>query len=240
MSTFQNRPTVENVLLSMSVYVRVICAVLMFIQNAKNVAFQLGRTFARSYPDCISDMEVLQQKLMSTSSDKNSDHAADAAAVSPISTKSSVASMKSPGSAQYHTSVPLLDSSQNPNQTAHSNEGSGHHAPFDWLHTFRSNSRPCDSSVLHFMRGVMDECTHLGNFSRPVDTSLVIVVVARSDAYVPRDHVLSITDLWPGAEVRYIDTGHIAAYLFKQNVFRRVVSISAELFCFAHEIVKLK
>jgi len=193
----------------------------MCIQNAKNVAFQLGRTFARSYPDCISDMEVLQQKLMSTSSEKNSSHAVDAAtAVHPVTTKSPIASMKSPGSAQYHTSVPLLDSTHNPKQTAYCSEGDGHHTPFDWLHTFRSNSLPCDSSVLHFMRGVMDECTHLGNFSRPVDTSLVIVVVAKSDAYVPRDHVLSITDLWPGAEVRYIDAGHIAAYLFKQNVFR--------------------
>jgi len=194
-------------------------AVMMHIQNAKNVAFQLGRTFARSYPDCVSDMELLQEKLMSTSSEKNSARAVDAAAVHPVTNKSPVASMESPGSAQYHTSVPLSASTQHPNETAYNNGGAGHHAYSAWLQTFRSNSSPCDS-VLHFMRGVMDECTHLGNFSRPVDTSLVIVVVAKSDAYVPRDRVLSITDLWPGAEVRYVDTGHIGAYLFKQSVFR--------------------
>ena len=76
--------------------------------------------------------------------------------------------------------------------------------------------------ALHFMRGVMDECTHLGNFSKPVDTGLVIIIAARSDAYIPRDSVLSLEKLWPGAEVRYIDSGHITAFLFKQNIFRSV------------------
>jgi len=195
---------------------------LLWIQNAKNVAFQLGRTFARNYPDCVTDMELLQQKLMSTSSEKNSSHPIDGAAVRSMAKKSPVASIESPGSTQYHTSAPLLGSDQDPNKTT-CNEGARRHTAFDWLHTFSrsnsSNSLPCDS-VLHFMRGVMDECTHLGNFSRPVDTSLVIVVAAKSDAYIPRDTVLSIEDLWPGAEVRYIETGHIAAYLFKQSAFR--------------------
>jgi len=154
---------------------------------------------------------------MSTSSEKSSGHAIDAAAVRSVTGKGPVASS---GSAQYHTSVPVSGSDRSPNRTADSDGAGRRHATFDWLQTFsRSNSLPCDS-VLHFMRGVMDECTHLGNFSRPVDTSLVIVVVAKSDAYIPRDSVLSIEDLWPGAEVRYIKTGHIAAYLFKQGVFR--------------------
>jgi len=166
-------------------------------------------------------MELLQQKLMSTSPE-NPSHPVDSAAVRSVSKKSPAASMDAPGSAQYHTSVPLLKPNKNSNPTT-DNEGTGRHAPFDWLHTFsRSNSLPCDS-VLHFMRGVMDECTHLGNFSCPVDTSLIIVVAAKSDAYVPRDRVLSLEDLWPGAEVRYIETGHIAAYLFKQSVFRSVL-----------------
>lgn len=188
-------------------------------ENARNVAFQLGRTFARNYPDCVSDIELLQQKLISTSSEKNPSHSVDSAAVRSVTNKNQVASMDSPGSAQYHTSVQLLDSQQNSNHSAYSERT----RRYDWLHAFsRSNSLPCDS-VLHFMRGVMDECTHLGNFSCPVDTSLVIVVAAKSDAYIPRDHVLSIEDLWPGAEVRFIETGHIAAYLFKQSVFRQAI-----------------
>ncbi|XP_064609309.1 LOW QUALITY PROTEIN: protein ABHD18-like [Liolophura sinensis] len=54
------------------------------------------------------------------------------------------------------------------------------------------------SEALEFMRGVMDEFTHLGNFSRPLDTSLIIIVAAKKDAYIPRDGVLSLEEIWPG------------------------------------------
>lgn len=54
----------------------------------------------------------------------------------------------------------------------------------------------------------------------PVDTSLIIVVQAKEDAYIPRTGVLSVQDIWPGCEVRYLNGGHISAYLFKQNLFR--------------------
>ncbi|XP_055368553.1 protein ABHD18 isoform X2 [Betta splendens] len=73
---------------------------------------------------------------------------------------------------------------------------------------------------ISFMKGVMDECTHMANFSVPVDTSLIIVVQAKEDAYIPRTGVLSLQEIWPGCEVRYLNGGHISAYLFKQNVFR--------------------
>ncbi|XP_061541435.1 protein ABHD18 isoform X5 [Phycodurus eques] len=73
---------------------------------------------------------------------------------------------------------------------------------------------------ISFMKGVMDECTHMANFSVPVDTSLIIVVQAKEDAYIPRAGVLSLQEIWPGCEVRYLNGGHISAYLFKQNVFR--------------------
>uniref|UniRef100_A0A8C5H7S0 Abhydrolase domain containing 18 n=1 Tax=Gouania willdenowi TaxID=441366 RepID=A0A8C5H7S0_GOUWI len=71
-----------------------------------------------------------------------------------------------------------------------------------------------------FMKGVMDECTHMANFSVPVDTSLIIVVQAKEDAYIPRTGVRSLQEIWPGCEVRYLKGGHISAYLFKQNAFR--------------------
>lgn len=46
----------------------------------------------------------------------------------------------------------------------------------------RSNVKKIDISKIHwrdrealqFMRGIMDECTHLSNFSVPYDTSLII------------------------------------------------------------------
>ena len=76
--------------------------------------------------------------------------------------------------------------------------------------------------ALDFMKGVMDECTHLGNFCTPVDPSLIIIVAAKYDAYVPRDTTLNLQQLWPGCEVRYVNTGHVGAFLTKQHIFRLV------------------
>lgn len=77
-----------------------------------------------------------------------------------------------------------------------------------------------EHEALHFMRGIMDECTHLRNFAKPVDTSLIIAVCAKDDGYVPREGVTNLTDIWPGAEVRYVDAGHVSAFLLHQKVFR--------------------
>ncbi|XP_042193019.1 protein ABHD18 isoform X1 [Callorhinchus milii] len=74
-----------------------------------------------------------------------------------------------------------------------------------------------------FMKGVMDECTHVGNFSVPVDPSLIIVVQAKEDAYIPRVGVRSLNEIWPGCEIRYLEGGHISAYLFKQGLFRQAI-----------------
>ncbi|XP_029964545.1 protein ABHD18 [Salarias fasciatus] len=84
---------------------------------------------------------------------------------------------------------------------------------------------------ISFMKGVMDECTHMANFSVPVDTSLIIVLQAKEDAYVPRTGVLSLPEIWPGCEVRYLNGGHISAYLFKQNVFRQAIYDAFSRFC---------
>lgn len=80
-----------------------------------------------------------------------------------------------------------------------------------------------EHEALHFMRGIMDECTHLRNFSTPVDTSLIIAVCARDDGYVPREGVTNLADIWPGAEVRYLDAGHVSAFLLHQKVFRTAI-----------------
>ncbi|XP_034828217.2 protein ABHD18 isoform X1 [Maniola hyperantus] len=80
-----------------------------------------------------------------------------------------------------------------------------------------------DREALQFMRGIMDECTHLSNFSIPFDTSLIIAVCAKHDAYVPRDDVGTLEEIWPGAEVRYVDAGHVSAYLLHQSLFRSVL-----------------
>ncbi|XP_067645874.1 protein ABHD18 isoform X2 [Eurosta solidaginis] len=77
-----------------------------------------------------------------------------------------------------------------------------------------------EREALQFMRGMMDECTHLKNFSVPYDTSLIIAVCAKDDAYVPREGCSSLEEIWPGVEVRYLDAGHVSAYVLHQKLFR--------------------
>lgn len=77
-----------------------------------------------------------------------------------------------------------------------------------------------EREALQFMRGVMDECTHLKNFSMPYDTSLITAISAKDDAYVPRDGCASLEEVWPGAEVKYLDAGHVSAYVLHQKLFR--------------------
>lgn len=77
-----------------------------------------------------------------------------------------------------------------------------------------------EREALQFMRGIMDACTHLQNFEVPVDTDLIIAICAKDDAYVPRDNCTSLDKIWPGVEIRYIDAGHVSAYLLHQKLFR--------------------
>merc|ERR1712062_6622 len=75
--------------------------------------------------------------------------------------------------------------------------------------------------AVYFMRGIMDECTHLRNYDVPLDTSLIYIVVAENDAYQPREGIAALPDIWPGAKIQYIEgKGHVSSYLTKQNVFR--------------------
>ncbi|KAH0558243.1 protein ABHD18 [Cotesia glomerata] len=83
-----------------------------------------------------------------------------------------------------------------------------------------------EQEALQFMRGIMDECTHLRNFEVPVDTNLIIAVCAKDDAYVPRDNCMSLEKIWPGAEVRFINAGHVSAYLLHQKQFRSTIAES--------------
>jgi len=91
-----------------------------------------------------------------------------------------------------------------------------------------SEKKPTDKEskrreTLHFMRCIMDEFTHLKNYDMPVDTELVIVVVADKDAYVPRQKIVGVDEIWPGCEIRYVNTGHVSAYIRYQGLFRMAI-----------------
>lgn len=74
--------------------------------------------------------------------------------------------------------------------------------------------------ALQFMRGIMDEFTHLTQFSTPVDTSLITAVCAIDDGYVPRDGVMDLKDIWPEAKIVYVNAGHVSAFVLHQKTFR--------------------
>ncbi|XP_050505047.1 protein ABHD18-like [Diabrotica virgifera virgifera] len=85
-----------------------------------------------------------------------------------------------------------------------------------------------NKEALWFMRGMMDECTHLKNFAVPYDTSLVISICAATDGYVPRNGVSKLEDIWPGCTVKYVNCGHVSAYVFHQKLFRNTIMAAFE------------
>ncbi|XP_071787588.1 protein ABHD18-like [Asterias amurensis] len=78
--------------------------------------------------------------------------------------------------------------------------------------------------ALHFMEGVMDTATFVGNFSKPVDPELVFSVLAKQDAYIPWHQMQNLAEMWPGIQVRYINAGHVSAVLFQQHHFRTAIN----------------
>lgn len=70
----------------------------------------------------------------------------------------------------------------------------------------------------------MDEFTHLKNYARPVDNEMIIIVAAKHDGYVPRDGCTGLDSIWPGCEVRIVDSGHVAGYLLHQGMFRKSIA----------------
>ncbi|XP_025830127.1 protein ABHD18 [Agrilus planipennis] len=86
-----------------------------------------------------------------------------------------------------------------------------------------SRSNKWEKEAIWFMKGMMDECTHLKNFSVPFDTSLIIALCAISDGYVPREGCSKLEDIWPGATVRYLNTGHVGAYIWYLKEFRKAI-----------------
>ena len=82
---------------------------------------------------------------------------------------------------------------------------------------------PPQLSADFFMRCLMDECTHVGNYSPPLDTDIVEIVRAEYDAYQPGEGITPLEHYYPGALSTHIDEGHVRSYLFYQHVFRQAI-----------------
>lgn len=81
------------------------------------------------------------------------------------------------------------------------------------------NEMPYKDSI-EFMVLLLDDVAHLLNYDMPLDTTLVNVLSANNDAYLLRDGVNHIGDVWPGAQIKYLDRGHVSAFLLDQSLYR--------------------
>lgn len=210
----------------------------------KNDAFVAGCQFARNYPKSMEQVKKIEAEqngpVIQTYKEKNVSQMGSLPTVGLIeekrtTDKSFLSYFKS---SQKLYSTGIRDTSEekaednNQNNIAN-NKNAKESASFLFSGTLKETlqfrKKISDSSdvlkqeTLNFMRGIMDECTHLGNFSVPVDPTLSIFVTAQRDAYVLRQGIKSLPDLWPGCEVRYLDCGHIEAFLFNQGVFRKSI-----------------
>ncbi|XP_074649634.1 protein ABHD18-like isoform X2 [Tubulanus polymorphus] len=172
----------------------------------ESLAFKMGQHFAKNYPESMERLENLREEILSK-----------------VNSPSRVEQTASPVMEQSNHDQTTLD------KTLSKPMSSSVLRRFKWTNGKRDKKispTTMNPDALNFMRGMMDECTHVGNYSVPIDTDLIIVVTAENDAYVPRDRVASLEELWPGAEIRNIKLGHISSFLFRQEVFRTAINDS--------------
>ncbi|XP_059470116.1 protein ABHD18 isoform X2 [Neocloeon triangulifer] len=169
----------------------------------KDDAFRAGQHFAQSYPATFSRINNLD--VSTSQDDSDSDAEQQAQAVAASTGGKSQLSMPSV-LAGFHLSKKNLVKGKD--------EG----------------KKKTQDEVYQFMRGIMDECTHLKNFSVPVDTELIIAIAALEDAYVPRDNCTHLQDIWPGASIRFLKGGHVSSFVLYLDTFRKAVIEGFELY----------
>ena len=94
---------------------------------------------------------------------------------------------------------------------------------------------PATLSADFFMRCLMDECTHVGNYSPPLDTDIVEIVRAQYDAYQPGEGITPLEHYYPGALSTNIAEGHVRSYLFYQHVFRQAIYRVVDKMIYKHQ-----
>ncbi len=67
------------------------------------------------------------------------------------------------------------------------------------------------------------EHADLTRFPPPLRPDLAILVAARGDGYVSADSVRALHQHWAGSELRWVEGGHVAAFLFQSPSFVQAV-----------------
>uniref|UniRef100_A0A8C5MB39 Abhydrolase domain containing 18 n=1 Tax=Leptobrachium leishanense TaxID=445787 RepID=A0A8C5MB39_9ANUR len=173
-------------------------------------SFKMGQEFVKDFPSSVDNLSHLKlaSKIFRLNSTRNP---MPAQPVHPFRTSSDGVLFQGESKMSYFKQT-LTGGGGNPASTA----AKGHTG-------IEKRTEALQQESVLFMKGVMDECTHVANFSVPVDPSLIIVVQAKGDAYVPRVGVRDLQEIWPGCEIRYLEGGHVSAYLFKQGLFRQAI-----------------
>ncbi|KAM9579989.1 protein ABHD18 isoform 1-T2 [Guaruba guarouba] len=191
--------------------------IIQMLEYCGTDSFKMGQDFVKKFPDSVDsleDVDVTSRMFKLDSSSKTiSKEAVHSFTTSALSASSERLL------AQEASKMQCI------NQTFSTSSNSSKNLTSSQEHRInkRRKSDTLQRESLRFMKGVMDECTHVANFSVPVDPSLIIVVQAKEDAYIPRTGVRSLQEIWPGCEIRYLDGGHVSAYLFKQGLFRQAI-----------------
>ncbi|XP_051473480.1 protein ABHD18 isoform X2 [Apus apus] len=193
--------------------------IIQMLEYCGTDSFKMGQDFVKNFPDSVDslvDVDMTSRMFNLNSTIKT---------VSKEAVHSFTTNKSTPSASSERLLVHDSPKMQCINQTfsTSSNSNKNLTSPEGYRINKRIKSDTLQRESLRFMKGVMDECTHVGNFSVPVDPSLIIVVQAKEDAYIPRTGVRSLQEIWPGCEIRYLDGGHVSAYLFKQGLFRQAI-----------------
>ncbi|OXB59140.1 hypothetical protein ASZ78_006687, partial [Callipepla squamata] len=188
--------------------------IIQMLEYCGTDSFKMGQDFVKNFPDnvdSLEDIDVTSRMFNFGSSNKfESKEAAHSFTTNRSTLTASSERLLIQDAPEIQHVNQTFSTSSNKNLTVQQ----GHRI------NNRTKSDTLQRESLRFMKGVMDECTHVANFSVPVDPSLIIVVQAKEDAYIPRTGVRSLQEIWPGCEIRYLNGGHVSAYLFKQGLFR--------------------
>ncbi|XP_040470293.1 protein ABHD18 isoform X2 [Falco naumanni] len=182
-------------------------------------SFKMGQDFVKNFPDSVDSLEDVDVTSRMFDLDSSNQTVSKEAVHSFATNKSTLSASSERLLMQDAPKMQCI------NQTFSTSSNSNKNLTSPQGHRInkRRKSDTLQRESLRFMKGVMDECTHVANFSVPVDPSLIIVVQAKEDAYIPRTGVRSLQEIWPGCEIRYLDGGHVSAYLFKQGLFRQAI-----------------
>ncbi|XP_068023679.1 protein ABHD18 isoform X1 [Melanerpes formicivorus] len=193
--------------------------IIQMLEYCGTDSFKMGQDFVKNFPESVDSLEDVDLTSRMFDFDSSNKIVSKEAVHSFATNKSTLSASSERLLIQEAPKMQCINQTFSTSSNINNNFTSpqGH-----WINK-RRKSDTLQRESLRFMKGVMDECTHVANFSVPVDPSLIIVVQAKEDAYIPRTGVRSLQEIWPGCEIRYLDGGHVSAYLFKQGLFRQAI-----------------